>query len=87
MDGTAYYELDWFGRMARFETDFPEYLRERHLTRTLKDVCREAIRKHLLDINQHLNLFMRIPQLGLPTRLASYLLYEEDLKLSDGDLD
>ena len=85
-DGTSFYELDWFGRTARFKIDFPKYLLQRLSTDTLKDVCREAIRKHLLDINQHLNLFMRIPQLGLPTRLTNYLLFDEDLKVIEEDL-
>ena len=85
-DGTKTYEFDISGITFTRPIEFPEYLRERHLTLTLKDMCREAIRKHLLDINQHLNLFMRIPQLGLPTRLAQYLLFEEDLKLSEEDL-
>ena len=85
-DGTAFSEFEINGTTFRRNIDVPEYLRERHFTYTLKDVCREAIRKHLLNINPHLNLFMRIPQLGLPTRLASYLLYEEDLRPSEGDV-
>ena len=82
-DGTKKYEFDISGITFTRLIEFPEYLRERHLNLTLKDVCREAIRKHLLDINPHLNLFMRIPQLGLPTRLAHYLLYDEDLNIKD----
>ena len=41
----------------------------------LKDLCREAIRKHLLHLNSNLNLIVRIAKLGLPSILASYLLY------------
>ena len=85
-DGTAYYEFSISSATYRNVIDFPECLRERLSTDTLRETCREAIRKHLLDINPHLNLFMRIPQLGLPTRLAHYLLYDEDLNLREEDL-
>ena len=43
--------------------------------------CRKAIWKHLLNLDSHLNLFHRIPKLGLPTRLAEYLLYDVKLNL------
>ena len=42
----------------------------------LKHRCRETIREHLLELDQHLNLFMRIPKLGLPSLLSRYLLYD-----------
>ena len=45
----------------------------------LKHLCREAIRKHLLKIDPHGNLFGRVPRLGLPTPLTSYLLYDATL--------
>ena len=82
-DGKAFYEFSIGDTAFRREIEFPECLLKRQSTDTLKDVCREAIRKHLLDINQHVNLFIRIPQLGLPTRLAQYLLFEEDLKINE----
>ena len=85
-DGTAYYEFSISSTTYRNVIDFPECIRQRQSTDTLRETCREAIRKHLLDINPHLNLFMRIPQLGLPTRLAHYLLYDEDLNLREEDL-
>ena len=44
----------------------------------LKDVCRHKIRNHLLSIDSHLNLFVRVPKLGLPHALASYVLFHED---------
>ncbi len=50
----------------------------------LKNQCRKAIRKHLLTLDSHTNLFFRVPQLGmshdragLPSKLTSYLLYNE----------
>ena len=85
-DGTAYYEFSISSTTYRNVIDFPECIRKRLSTDTLRETCREAIRKHLLDINPHLNLFMRIPKLWLPARLADYLLYDEDLKLSEEDL-
>ena len=43
---------------------------------SLKHLCREAIRKHLLVIDPHQHLFYRIPRLGLPGSLSRYLLYD-----------
>ena len=40
----------------------------------LKRQCREAIRRHLLEISD-VNLFSRDPKLGLPTSLAQYLVF------------
>ena len=42
----------------------------------LKQLCRQAIRKHLLQMNPHQHLFGRIPQLGLPSIIANYLLFD-----------
>ena len=44
----------------------------------LMNICRETIRKHLLQISQ-VNLFVRVPRLPLPRLMTSYLLY--DVKL------
>ena len=53
----------------------------------LKQLCREAIRKHLLDLDPQEHLFDRVPRLGLPRSLASYLLYNMSLDESDDDDD
>ena len=45
----------------------------------LKVFCREAIRKHLLAINLHDNLFGRVPRLGLPQILTQYMLFNLSL--------
>ena len=45
----------------------------------LKHICREAIRKHLLSLDRHTHLFVRVPQLGLPDLLTNYLLYHMSL--------
>ena len=49
----------------------------------LKDVCRHAVRKHLLEIEPHENLFIRIPKLGLPDIVTKYLLYNMSVDESD----
>ena len=43
---------------------------------SLKSKCRRMLRTHLLKLNANVNLFLRIPQLGLPTLLRDYLLYD-----------
>ena len=40
----------------------------------LTDLCRDRIRKHLMELN-NVNLFVRVKQLGLPVSLASFLVY------------
>ena len=47
---------------------------------SLKDLCRETIRKHLVVNNAGQNLFASVPQLGLPSTLEKYLLYEVSLE-------
>ena len=51
----------------------------------LKHICREVIRKHLLELDPHQHLFERIPMLGLPSALSRYLLYGESLDDDNGD--
>ena len=53
----------------------------------LKHLCREAIREHLLHLDQHKNLFQRVPRVGLPALLQSYLLYWQTLDDNDDDND
>ena len=52
---------------------------ENVLSRGLKDLCRRAIRRHLLQINPQQHLFDRIPRLGFPFLLTEYLLYNVSL--------
>ena len=49
---------------------------------TLKGLCREAVRNHLLTLSP-VNLFCRIPQLGLPSLIKTFLLY--DMSLEGGE--
>ena len=52
------------------------YIRRENRQYCLKHQCRVRIRKHLLELDPHENLFVRVPQLGLPKSLATYLLYD-----------
>ena len=45
---------------------------------SLKNICREAIRNHLLQMS-NVNIFIRVPRLPLPKALQSYLLYDQTL--------
>ena len=54
----------------------PEYLLGTEVEMSLKNLCRENIRTHLLNLDPHLNLFGRIPKLDLMFGLAFYLLYD-----------
>ena len=61
----------------------PEYLLNLELELCLQSLCRETIRKHLMRIDPHGNLFSRVPLLGLPSALSRYLLYY--MSLDDAD--
>ena len=54
----------------------PDVLKDEMQNRELKNLCRKPIRKHLMELNPHLHLFNRIPQLPLPKILTDYLLYD-----------
>ena len=49
----------------------------------LKHICREAIRKHLLKLDPHQHLFGRIPELGFPSIMTEYLLFNQSLDDDD----
>ena len=59
-------------------TKVPEYLLQRDIS--LKSWCREAIRNHILELDPHTNLFIRVPQLSLPRLLQRYVLFELSLE-------
>ena len=54
----------------------PEYFEELKQILEMKHICRQAVRKHVIDANPHENLFRRIPKLGLPSIVTEYLLYD-----------
>ena len=49
-------------------------------TLRLENICRDAIRMHLLHLDPHSNLFGRIPRHGLPTTISDFLLYFQSLE-------
>ena len=51
----------------------------------LMSITRCVIREHLLELDPHLNLFARVPRLGLPSVLARFLLYDETLDEGDDE--
>ena len=57
----------------------PDCLKFDDVRLDLKHICREAIRKHLLNLDPHTHLFVRVPKLGLPSLLNEYLLYNMSL--------
>ena len=87
--------LRHFGRCrASFVLDVERYLlaAEERLDKALPEegsqtslflshLCRETIRKHLLKLDRHGNLFVRVPKLGLPATVDSFLLF--NVSLSD----
>ena len=60
----------------------PKYLLNEGTKLKLKHMCREAIRKHLVELNPHAHLFGRIPKLEgeIPTSMVRYLLYDMSLE-------
>ena len=59
----------------------PEYIQQIEPREIwLSSLCRIAVRDHLMHLDRHSNLFRRIPKLGLPSSLTSYLLYDMSLE-------
>ncbi|MCG8626494.1 MAG: ankyrin repeat domain-containing protein, partial [Proteobacteria bacterium] len=54
--------------------DIPKYLTESRNEKSLKNYCREAIRKYI-KTGRNVDLFRQIPLLKLPQLINSYLLY------------
>ena len=54
---------------------------------SLKELCREVIRKYLLQLNPFKTLFKRAPLLGLPRVLTSFLVYDFDLEVKEMEKD
>ena len=72
-------------RKADYNKPVPDYVQELNSPEgNLKDTCRRAIRKHLLELSP-VNLFCKIPQLGLPKLMEDYLLYGVTLDINDDD--
>ena len=78
-----------FIRRRYVHINIPKYFTELKENLDLKHLCREAIRKHLIDLDPHEHLFGRILQLGLPSIVTEYMLYDCSLEymLYDCSLD
>ena len=75
-------KLDFLQSECRRPASVKNYKYIKKLTRrklSLKDICRQAFRKHMLNVNSAVNLFVRIPTLELPSTLIKYLLYSVSL--------
>ena len=80
------YGTMWDKNWGVCQVDVPFYLlpkrfqwNEEERTICLKEFCRETIRKHLREIDNHSNFLMRIPKIGLPPSLQRFLLYDLNL--------
>ena len=61
------------------DEEIPDCLRFNDIKLNLKHICREAMRKHLLNLDPHTHLFGRVPRLELPSLMTEYLLYNQTL--------
>ena len=57
----------------------PDALQHEEEQIQLKNICRQATRKHLINPNPHSQLFKVMPLLGLPRPLTEYLLFYKSL--------
>ena len=72
-------QTSMYGYVNIIRVVVPEFIRLSKLKLSLKHNCRQAIRKHLTDLDPHSQLFDRVPKLGLPVSLARYILYAMSL--------
>ena len=56
-----------------------EYAGKNEPEMTLKNLCRVAVRNHMVEVRPHENLFMRVPKLKVFPNIESYLLYDVSL--------
>ena len=63
----------------------PNFLQKEKKRMELKHLCRQMIRKHLLELDPHAHLFGRIHRLPLPFLMKDYLLYHMTLQPSQDD--
>ena len=68
-------------------TDFVKELKNGPSEMSLSHMSREAVRKHLIELDPHKNLFHRIPRLGFSSSLQEYLLYNVSLDDDEEELD
>ena len=51
----------------------------------LMAICRKSIRKHLLDLDPHLNLFHRVPKLEVPHTVVDFMLFDWTLDADEDE--
>ena len=82
IDATPNYPFSFFRDIP---IPVPEFLQKLNTPKFyLMDMCRIAIRKQLIRLSQ-VNLYFKIPRLGLPPLLERYLLYGIDLDKDDDE--
>ena len=69
------------------KTQVLEYLWQENTELSLKHLCRQAIRNHLLDLDPHQHLFGRVPRLGLPAPETEYMLFDVTLDVEDTEVE
>ena len=57
------------------DSDIPNQITESRNDKSLKNICRKAIRSYIIKSARHIDLFREIPLLQLPNLINSYLLY------------
>ena len=77
IDGTTIETTSILGKRKLISV--PDFLLSHRLNVTLMGLCRETIRNRFLKLNPSTHLFCRVPSLGFPRSLASYLLYGRSL--------
>ena len=61
--------------------EVPEHFLYMRTHLNLKHMCREVVRRRMLEVRGDLNLFIQVPRLQLPATITSYLLYDMSLNL------
>ena len=79
IDGSTVEKVETDGAVSYVNVS--DILVERELKIGLKHLCREAIRKQLLEVNSPVNLFHKVRDLGLPPLIINYLLYDMSLDM------
>ena len=75
-EGPTVNTLNFYSRGERI-VHVPKYLLEfEQIKLSLKWACRDVIRRKMIQSDPHTNLFIRVPKLGIPKLLQSYLLYD-----------
>ena len=64
--------------------EVPEYLQPRKEI-NLMDICRRNIREHLLELDPHENLFVRVSKLGLEVTVSDFLVYNQTIEDTHDD--